>query len=30
MPRDMKEPQSYGSGEDWVTGKRRRLGKPVH
>ncbi|HYI13052.1 MAG TPA: hypothetical protein VEK57_28660 [Thermoanaerobaculia bacterium] len=21
MPRDMKEPQSYGSGEDWVTGK---------
>lgn len=21
MPRDGKEPQSYGSGEDWVTGK---------
>ncbi len=21
MPRDTKEPQSYGSGEDWVTGK---------
>lgn len=21
MPRDTKEPQSYGSGSDWVTGK---------
>lgn len=21
MPRDTKEPQSYGSGQDWVTGK---------
>lgn len=21
MPKDTKEPQSYGSGPDWVTGK---------
>ena len=21
MPRDMREPQSYGSGSDWVTGR---------
>jgi hypothetical protein len=21
MPRDTKEPQSYGSGKDWVTGR---------
>src|SRR5688572_22222255 len=27
MPRDMKEPQSYGSGEDWVEGK---TGGKVH
>jgi hypothetical protein len=27
MPRDAREPQSYGSGKDWVTGE---TGQKVH